>query len=388
MLAQITLYGLSMSPGADSRLVEDHWGDLWAAASTAGSPCRCERDDGQCRPPGEAEDGCDVSEEAVDADAIREEEDNPLPVGITDEQLLVSRQVLSERSEELGRVLEETLDKVRAGRAVPELLTVQLEEWQQARSRIANQLADNGREWSGSAGFAELDEIVQELRETAAERAEELRRLGEDRDGLRVLLERTAPDAPHRIPLQESLTVLEARIGELVTAGSPRAAVPPDEPLPCAVPEQARAIDPGVGAEPLGEPEPVPTAGSEPCTRRGPGAGRRGRGIDRSSRPGRALDGAARTRSGSAHRVGHEPLPEGRARHGIRTLLPLGAGGGIRTFPGDGKRPDARSGGRSASGSGGRNRPPAGMDPRGGLRRCEGHGQSELPSLEAAAGPW
>ncbi|MGW1010267.1 hypothetical protein ACWD4X_09480 [Streptomyces termitum] len=259
MLAQITLYGLSMSPGADSRLVEDHWDDLWAAASTAGSPCRCECDDGQCRPPGEAEDGRDVSEEAVDADAIREEEDNPLPVGITDEQLLVSRQVLSEQSEQLGRVLEEALDQVRAGRAVPELLTVQLEEWRQARSRIANQLAGNGRQWSGSAGFAELDEIVQELRETAAERAEELRRLGEDRDGLRVLLKRTAPDAPHRIPLQESLTVLEARIGELMTAGS-RAPVPPDDPLPCAVPEQARAIDLGVGAEPAGEPEPVPTA--------------------------------------------------------------------------------------------------------------------------------
>ncbi|MFD0265771.1 hypothetical protein ACFVGY_04130, partial [Streptomyces sp. NPDC127106] len=261
VLAQITLYGLSDSPVADGGSVADHWNDLWAAASTAGTPCRCEQGDGPCRrPAGEAEDGSEADEEAVGTDVIRGKEGDPLTVGITEEQLLASRQVLSERSAELGRVLEEALGQVRAGRAVPELLAARLEGWRQARSRIADGLAGNGREWPGEAGFAELDAIVQELRDTAAERAEELRRLDEDREGLRVLLDRTASDAPHRVPLQQSLTVLEARISELLAAGAAHPAAPPNGALPAAAPGRARAIDPGDASEPAVEPKPDPMA--------------------------------------------------------------------------------------------------------------------------------
>ncbi|MCX4529154.1 hypothetical protein OG982_26260 [Streptomyces sp. NBC_01551] len=262
VLAQITLYGLCDRPVADGGSVGDHWEDLWAAASAAGTPCRCGRGHGPCRPAGEAEDGSedgsDADGEAVESDVIQGEEGEPSIVGITEEQVVASRQVLRERSAELGRVLEEALGQVQAGRAVPGLLALRLEEWRQARSRIADSLAANGREWSGQAGFAELDAITQELRDTAAERAEELRRLDEDREGLRVLLDRTASDAPHRIPLQQSLTALEARIGELVAAGA-HAAAPPDDALPAAAPERARSIDPGEGSEPATEPATEPT---------------------------------------------------------------------------------------------------------------------------------
>ncbi|WP_392970438.1 hypothetical protein [Streptomyces sp. LN245] len=259
VLAQITLYGLSDSPVADGGSVGDHWDDLWAAASTAGAPCRCERGEGACRPAAGTEDGSGAAGETTEPDATPAGRGESLTLEITDEQLFASRQVLSERSAELGGVLEETLRRVRAGQGVPGLLAVQLEEWRQVRSRIADRLAVNGREWSGEAGFAELDEIVQELRDAAAERAKELRGLNEDREGLLLLLERTASDAPHRIPLQQSLTALETRISELAAAGAP-AVLPPDRALPAAIPEQARAIDPGEGPRPTTEPDADPTA--------------------------------------------------------------------------------------------------------------------------------
>ncbi|MFJ9642178.1 hypothetical protein [Streptomyces sp. NPDC101206] len=254
VLAQITLYGLAETPVADGGSVGDHWDDLWAAASTAGTPCMCERGDGPCSPADEAEDGADAGEASVGTGAVRGEEGDALTVGITEEQLLASRHALSERSTALGRVLEEALGQVRAGRAVPDQLSVQLEKWRQARSRIADGLAADGREWCGEAGFTQLDAIVQELRDTAAQRTEELRRLEADRRELRVLLERTASDAPHRLPLQQSLTVLEARISELVAAGARTA--PPDGALP----EPVRAVDVGGEAEPTGAPNPGPTA--------------------------------------------------------------------------------------------------------------------------------
>ncbi|WP_328665327.1 hypothetical protein [Streptomyces sp. NBC_00328] len=259
VLAQITLYGLSDSPVADGGSVGDHWDDLWAAASAAGAPCRCERGDGACRPAAGTEDGSDAAEETTEPDATPAGRGESLTLEITAEQLLASRQVLSERSAELGRVLEETLRQVRAGRGVPGLLAVQLEEWRQVRSRITDRLAVNGLEWAGEAGFAELDEIVQELRDAAAERAKELRGLNEDREDLLVLLERTASDAPHRIPLQQSLTALETRISELAAAGA-HAALPPDRALLAAIPEQAGAIDPGEGPRPATEPTADPTA--------------------------------------------------------------------------------------------------------------------------------
>ncbi|MER5397324.1 hypothetical protein [Streptomyces sp. NPDC002599] len=259
VLAQITLYGLSDSPVADGGSVGDHWDDLWAAASTAGAPCRCERGEGACRPAAGTEDGSGAAEETTEPDATPAGRGESLTLEITDEQLLASRQALSERSAELGGVLEETLRRVRAGQGVPGPLAVRLEEWRQVRSGIADRLAVNGREWSGEAGFAELDEIVQELRDAATERAEELRGLNEDRENLLALLERTASDAPHRIPLQQSLTALETRIGELAAAGT-RAALPPDPALPAAIPEQARATDPGEGPRPTTEPTTEPAA--------------------------------------------------------------------------------------------------------------------------------
>ncbi|MEU9137925.1 hypothetical protein AB0D33_18520 [Streptomyces sp. NPDC048404] len=259
VLAQITLYGLSDRPVAGGGSVGDHWDDLWAAASTAGTPCRCERGEGACRPATAAEDGSDAAEGTTEPDAIPAGKGESLTLEITDEQLLASREVLSERSAELVRVLEETLRRVRAGRGVPDLLDGQLKEWRRVRSRIADRLAVDGREWSGEAGFAELDEIVQELRDAVAERARELRELNEDREGLRLLLDWTASDAPHRIPLQQSLTALETRISELAAAGAP-AALPPDGALPAAIPEQARAVDPGEGSRPMTELDADPPA--------------------------------------------------------------------------------------------------------------------------------
>lgn len=174
-----------------------------------------------------------------------------MTVGITEEQLLASRHVLGEHSATLVLVLEEALGRIRAGQAAPDLLASRLEEWRQLRSRIGCELAADGREWGGEAGFAELDEIVLALRDAAA-RAEELRRLGDDREGVRVLLERIAPDAPHRIPLQQSLAVLEARIGELAAASA--AAVVSSEDV---APDSAElAVDGDEGSEALGEPEP------------------------------------------------------------------------------------------------------------------------------------
>ncbi|MEU8543852.1 hypothetical protein AB0C52_28325 [Streptomyces sp. NPDC048717] len=282
VLAQITLFVLAGDPVAEGGTVGDHWDDLWEAASAAGTPCPSQRGDGPCHPAGRDEDGpgdgksdgeddgeTDTDADAnADADVVRGEKGTPLTVEISEDRLLASRQALSERSVELGRVLEETLGQVRAGRSVPELLATRLEEWRQARSTIVDLLALDDREWPGEAGFAELDAIVQEFREAAAERAEELRKLGEDREDLRVLLDRTSADAPHRIPLQQSLTALESRISELMEAGAPTAA-PSDGPPPAAArektpapeetsaaaPERPPAVDPGQDSAPMTEPD-------------------------------------------------------------------------------------------------------------------------------------
>lgn len=258
VLAQITLYGLADSPVADGGLVGDRWDDLWAAASAPRTPCRCERGEGPCRPADDAGARSDAYEDVVETDAMRGKEGDPLTGGVTEEQLLASRQVLSKWSAELGRVLEEAGGQVRAGRAVPDLLVEQLKEWQQARFRIASGLAVNGREWAADAGFAELDEIMQELRDAAAEHAEELLRLDEDRKGLRALLDKAVPDAPHRIPLQQSLTMVEARIGELMAAGAQASrpvTAPPDGAQSAPVSGPARAPEPVAEAGLEGEPE-------------------------------------------------------------------------------------------------------------------------------------
>ncbi|MFF7181055.1 hypothetical protein [Streptomyces sp. NPDC008121] len=271
VLAHVTLYGLLDCPLSEGGSVGDHWDDLWAAASTAGTPCRCEQDAGPCRPLDEAEAegaaegsaGSDAEAEADMAHVVQGEESDLLTLDVTEGELLASREALGEVSAELSRALEEARALVQEGRAVSGRLDVRLDEWRQARSRIADRLAGNGRAWPGEAGFAELDEIVRELRETAAQRAEELRMLGADREGLRALLGRTASDAPHRIPLQESLTVLEARIGELAAAVSPVGA-PPNDLLP--TPGPARALEPEEVPEPARATTPEPETESEPET--------------------------------------------------------------------------------------------------------------------------
>ncbi|MEU0672242.1 hypothetical protein ABZ330_05025 [Streptomyces sp. NPDC006172] len=270
VLAQITLYGIAGRSVADGTSVEDHWDDLWEAATAAGSPCVCARGDGRCRPVGQGEDTSGADEEGVEADAVHGGERKPLTRGISEEQLLATRQDLSERSAELGPLLEEVLARVRAGRAVSDLPAVRLEEWRQARSRVADALAVDGREWPEEAGFAELDAIVQELRVASAERAEELRRLDEDREGLRVVLDRTASDAPHRIPLQQSLSVLEARIGELLAAGAhspaPLGGAPPGvAPEPAPEPDPDGSIGSGERPVPTVDPGPEPTVEAEPA---------------------------------------------------------------------------------------------------------------------------
>ncbi|MFJ9742284.1 hypothetical protein [Streptomyces sp. NPDC101166] len=264
VLAQITLYGISGSSVADGTSVGDHWDDLWGAATAAGSPCVCARGDGRCRLVGQGEDTSGADEGGVEADAVHGEEHKPLTMEISEDQLLVSRQELSERSAELCPLLEEVLAQVRAGRAVSELPAVRLEEWRQARSGIVDALAVDGREWTEEDGFAELDTIVQELRDASEERAEELRRLDEDREGLRVVLDRTASDAPHRIPLQQSLAALEARIGELLAAGA-RTPAPPGGAPPDAVPVPDRTIGSGAGPVPTVESGPESAVEAEPA---------------------------------------------------------------------------------------------------------------------------
>ncbi|MEU8774917.1 hypothetical protein [Streptomyces sp. NPDC048606] len=275
VLAQITLYGLADDRLAEGGSVEERWEDLWEAATAPGTPCGCEPGGGPCRPAGaSAEDGSDADEEAVGTDDVQEE-GGPLAVEISEDRLRASRRMLGERSAELDRVLEETLGRVRAGRAVPDLLAVRLEEWRRERALIVELLAADGRTWPGEAGFAELDALARELRDAAARRAEELLRLDEDRADILVLLDKTAPDAPHHVLLQQSLTALETRIGELLAAGAP-VALPDGAPTPSAsVPAQGRAPDaaappsgptteteaqPEAEPEPLPEPEPGPEA--------------------------------------------------------------------------------------------------------------------------------
>ncbi|RZU18076.1 ATP-binding protein [Streptomyces sp. BK239] len=264
VLAQITLYGILGSSIAADTSVEEHWDDLWAAATAAGSPCVCARGDGRCRPVGQGEDTSGADDEGVETDAVHGEEHKPLTMGISEEQLLAARQELSARSAELGPLLEEVLAQVRAGRAVSDLPAVRLEEWRQARSRIVDALAVDSRVWPEEAGFAELDAVVQELRDASAERAEELRRLDEDREGIRAVLDRTASDAPHRIHLQQSLSALEDRIRELLAAGA-HAPAPPGGAPSDAAPDPDRATDSGADPVPTVETGPESALEAEPA---------------------------------------------------------------------------------------------------------------------------
>lgn len=192
---------------------------------------------------------------------------------VTPNQLAQGTEPLRARAEELAQALIRAAEAV-GGPGPGGARRPPLDAWSAARGEVAELLGAAGRPWPGTAGFAEPAALAGELA------AEELHRLREQRDGLRTLPAKAAPDAPHLGPPHESLTLLDQRIPTLTTPPRPRPRLPRRPPFLNPLPSRSLFTNPN----PNPNPSPLPFARPGPGTgRRAPGRGR-GRGAAAAAR--------------------------------------------------------------------------------------------------------